>query len=100
MTTTDLRDQLVEAMQDTLRDPLGAGSDLEEARWDGEQWIYVEGGIDLPHLASEVLAVVRPLIAREKAEAWDEGFRDGRRQEGEGDDGPRYVNPYREDEDQ
>lgn len=47
----------------------------------------------------DLAAFIAPLIAREKAEAWDEGFRDGRRQEGEGDDGPRYVNPYRQEAD-
>lgn len=30
-----------------------------------------------------------------RAEAWDEGFRDGKRQDSEGDDGPRFTNPYR-----
>lgn len=30
------------------------------------------------------------------AEAWDEGFCDGERQGAEGDDGPKFVNPYRE----
>ena len=39
------------------------------------------------------------IIRQAKAEAWDEGFRDGRRQDGEGDDGPKFVNPYREQED-
>ena len=29
------------------------------------------------------------------AEVWDEGFEDGKRQDAEGDDGPRFVNPYR-----
>lgn len=33
-----------------------------------------------------------------RAETWDEGYHDGQRQGGEGDDGPRYVNPYRADE--
>lgn len=31
-----------------------------------------------------------------RAEAWDEGFQDRQRQGSEGDDGPRYMNPYRE----
>jgi hypothetical protein len=30
-----------------------------------------------------------------KAAVWDEGFADGKRQDFEGDDGPRFVNPYR-----
>lgn len=36
-------------------------------------------------------------ISRVRAEAWDEGFQDGRRYDGEGDDGPHYVNPYSEE---
>ncbi|KAB2809243.1 hypothetical protein F9L07_19575 [Pimelobacter simplex] len=28
------------------------------------------------------------------AVAWDDGYQDGRRQDAEGDDGPRFVNPY------
>ena len=32
------------------------------------------------------------------ADAWDEGFLDGLRQDAEGDDGPRLVNPYREEQ--
>lgn len=31
-----------------------------------------------------------------KAEAWSEGFRDGLRQHAEGEDGPKFTNPYRE----
>lgn len=37
-------------------------------------------------------------IAKIKADAWDEGFQDGRRQESERDDGSKFVNPYREQE--
>ncbi len=33
-------------------------------------------------------------LARVRRDAWDEGFQDGRRYDGEGDDGPRYTNPY------
>lgn len=47
--------------------------------------------------ARTVLAAVLPEVERHaKAAAWDEGFWDGQRQTGEGDDGPRYTNPYRE----
>lgn len=31
-------------------------------------------------------------------DAWGEGFFDGKRQDNEGDDGPRFVNPYRRPE--
>lgn len=34
-------------------------------------------------------------LARHDAEVWDEGFADGRRQDAEGDDGPKFFNPYR-----
>ena len=37
-------------------------------------------------------------VARIKAEAWDEGFADGHRQDAEGEDGPRFENPYREED--
>ena len=44
-------------------------------------------------LASPALARV---IREKQAEAWDEGFGDGSRQDAEGDDGPQFSNPYRE----
>lgn len=48
--------------------------------------------------AIAALSAAYPLIeASAKAEAWDEGFEDGKRQDFEGDDGPRFVNPYRKD---
>lgn len=31
------------------------------------------------------------------AVAWEQGFEDGKRQDAEGADGPRFVNPYREE---
>ena len=41
-------------------------------------------------------AADRPSVTDDaRAEAWDEGYQDGLRQGGEGEDGPRYVNPYR-----
>lgn len=45
--------------------------------------------------ARAMLAAVGPMIA---AQAWQEGYWDGRRSTGEGEDGPRYVNPYSEKE--
>ena len=50
--------------------------------------------------SAEVADRLRTLLAYEKAEAWDEGFQDGRRQDAEGDDGPRFTNPYRTTEEQ
>jgi hypothetical protein len=43
--------------------------------------------------------VLLPTIKQLMAEAWDEGFADGMRQDAEGDDGPRFTNPYLEGED-
>lgn len=37
-------------------------------------------------------------IRKAKADAWQEGYNDGRRQDAEGDDGPRFTNPYREED--
>lgn len=33
-------------------------------------------------------------IREAQASAWSEGFHDGLRQDAEGDDGPRFANPY------
>lgn len=35
------------------------------------------------------------VIRAAKAEGWSEGFQDGQRQDAEGEDGPRFTNPYR-----
>ena len=35
-------------------------------------------------------------LAQVKADAWHEGYNDGRRQDAEGDDGPQFTNPYHE----
>lgn len=40
--------------------------------------------------------IIRAEVKKAKDQAWDEGFFDGRRQDAEGDDGPRFVNPYKE----
>lgn len=37
-------------------------------------------------------------LAQVKADAWREGYIDGRRQDAEGDDGPRFTNPYHEEQ--
>ena len=44
--------------------------------------------------AEEAKDAARAFLARVRRDAWDEGFQDGRRYDGEGDDGPRYINPY------
>jgi hypothetical protein len=46
---------------------------------------------------ADVFALMAKYVTQVKAEAWDEGFQDGERQSGEGDDGPRFVNPYRDE---
>jgi hypothetical protein len=38
---------------------------------------------------------IRELIREAQEAAWDEGFEDGKRQDAEGDDGPKFANPYR-----
>lgn len=59
MTDTDaLTERLAEAVRETLMDDHGAGSDLAYVSWDGEQWLAVEGGIDIPHLIDAVLPIV------------------------------------------
>ena len=49
-----------------------------------------------PHdmTAEEAKDAARAFLGRVRRDAWDEGFQDGRRYDGEGDDGPRYTNPY------
>jgi len=40
---------------------------------------------------------VQPPTREQIAEAWEQGFADGRRCDAEGEDGPRFTNPYRDD---
>lgn len=46
-------------------------------------------------LASHQAAMLAPVITSSNAKAWHEGFNDGKRQDAEGEDGPRFTNPYR-----
>lgn len=64
---------------------------------------YVPSGAKVRHAyvvvesRSDVLAARAEFdrfLARVRRDAWAEGFQDGRRYDGEGDDGPRYINPY------
>lgn len=54
---------------------------------------------DAEEIAWNILDIIADMWdeqeAADRAEAWDEGYQDGLRQGGEGEDGPRYVNPYR-----
>lgn len=55
-------------------------------------------GRDLTEPIDKIVEALLPIVRESKADAWDEGFFDGRRQDAEGDDGPRFVNPYREEQ--
>lgn len=46
-------------------------------------------------LAAAPSGLVEDMRRNTAAQAWDEGYFDGRRQDNEGDDGPRFINPYR-----
>ncbi|EMQ98362.1 hypothetical protein [Paeniglutamicibacter gangotriensis] len=48
-------------------------------------------------LAREYATMLAPVITSSNAKAWHEGFNDGKRQDAEGDDGPRFTNPYHAD---
>ena len=66
MTTTDLRDQIARALYvESCEEEDGAQTweTPESVAEEVESW---------ERFADAVLAVIRPLIAREKAEAWDE----------------------------
>lgn len=51
-------------------------------------------GTDNPLFMDEAEDEFDRFLRRVRRDAWDEGFQDGRRYDGEGDDGPRYTNPY------
>lgn len=53
-----------------------------------------------PTIAARDAALLLEVLASTPtlAEAWDEGFADGKRYAFEGDDGPRFINPYDEAE--
>ncbi len=48
------RQQVEQKILETLTDPYGAGSDLTTDNYPGP-WLYVEGTIDIPHLASDMM---------------------------------------------
>lgn len=55
---------------------------------------------DVPYLLALVreqavqLEGLRTDMQNAMADAWDDGFFDGKRHSNEGDDGPRFINPY------
>ena len=53
----------------------------------------------LARIASQVAVTLEEGKRDLMAHAWDRGYLDGRRQDAEGDDGPRFVNPYKETSD-
>jgi hypothetical protein len=57
MTKHDLQEKLEAAIRETLNDPEGAGSDLSfiDDIGPGDEWLFVEGNLDIRHLASHVI---------------------------------------------
>jgi len=56
---SDLQKKVEDAIRATLKDPEGAGSDLQVADdGPGDQWLYVEGNLDVQHLASHVIEII------------------------------------------
>lgn len=51
----DLREDLDKAIRKTLNDPYGAGSDLTVLD-EYDNWITIDGNLDVEHLVSVVLA--------------------------------------------
>lgn len=49
------------------------------------------------HVRQASTAALATVITSSNAAAWHEGYRDGQRQDAEGDDGPQFTNPYRAD---
>lgn len=57
---SDLQSRVETAIRETLKDPEGAGSDLQVADdGPGDEWMYVEGNLDVRHLASLIIEVIR-----------------------------------------
>lgn len=53
---SDLHETVEKAIRETLKDEHGAGSDLNSVREDRTgPWVYVEGNLDVQHLASHVI---------------------------------------------
>ncbi len=56
-----LQEKVEEAIRETLHDPEGAGSDLHyiDDIGPGDGWLFVEGNLDIRHLASVVIETVK-----------------------------------------
>lgn len=88
------RDEIAKAIFDSMVNsiPQTAGSHFDDPA-------YSQSADACRRDADAVLAILPGKTeAQVRAEAWGEGYHDGQRQGGEGDDGPRYVNPYRANE--
>lgn len=53
-----LQETVEKAIIETLQASDGAGSDLMRAEKIGHGWLWVEGNIDIPHLASDVIRAI------------------------------------------
>ena len=87
-------------MTDTPNEPLLVSAMRRHA---SNPRVHVRVGVPGEHssistTAAEFLAELDAYVEDVKADAWHEGYNDGRRQDAEGDDGPRFTNPYREGE--
>lgn len=92
--STDQTDHLADLTKDMaaeVEDLLGSGYVPDYYRSLASGFVGIAENYAKAALAARLAAVEREA----KAAAWDEGFADGLRQDGEGADGPRYVNPYR-----
>jgi hypothetical protein len=55
----EVQEKVEQAIRETLKDEHGAGSDLRFVQEDRTgPWVYVEGNLDVQHLASVVIAAV------------------------------------------
>jgi len=55
---SELQEKVEKAIIETLQASDGAGSDLARAEDIGQGWLMVEGNIDIPHLASDMILVI------------------------------------------
>lgn len=64
MAAKTLQEKVEAAIRETLRDPEGAGSDLSYVsdRGPGNEWMFVEGNLDVAHLASVTIQAVKDYL--------------------------------------
>lgn len=56
--TKTLHEKVQDAIRETLKDPEGAGSDLTVVD-EYDNWIFLDGNLDVEHLASVVIDTVK-----------------------------------------